>query len=141
MQDNHHGRMTVRTIAAARHKKVQAVELMLAGNSYDDIARQVGYTHRGSAHRAVRQALHDREVAAIDQLRSQEVERLDALQALIWPLAESGDVHAAASVVRIVEQRVRLLGLNVHSTNGSSGIDSMVAMKATQEAQPLKMSG
>jgi transposase-like protein len=137
MQDNHHGRTTVRTIAAARHKKVQAVELMLAGNSYDDIARQVGYTHRGSAHRAVRQALHDREVAAIDQLREQEVNRLDALQSLLWPLAEVGDAQAAASILRIVEQRVRLLGLEEYSPASDNGATTLVSAKATQDEQPL----
>src|SRR5688572_1347887 len=55
----------MRTLAMAQHKRARAVELLLEGSSYADVARQVGYTHRGSAHRAVRQALHDREVTAI----------------------------------------------------------------------------
>jgi transposase-like protein len=126
----------VRTIAAARHKKARAVELMLAGSSYDDIARQVGYSHRGSAHRAVRQALHDREVAAIDQLRTQELGRLDAVQAMLWPLAEAGDAHAVAAVLRIVEQRLRILGLEDHSPAADSAATTLVQVKATQD-QPL----
>jgi transposase-like protein len=128
----------MRTLAIAQHKKAQAVELMLNGTSYDDIARQVGYSHRGSAHRAVRQALHDREVAAIDQLRTQEVARLDALQALMWPLAEAGDVHAAASVLRIVEQRVRILGLEHHSPASDTTGMALVSARATQEEQRLR---
>lgn len=111
---------------------------MLAVNSYDDIARMVGYTHRGSAHRAVHQALQDREVAAIDQLLEQEVGRLDALQALLWPLAEAGDTRAAASILRIVEQRVRLLGLEDHSPASDIAAVVLVPAKATQEEQPLR---
>jgi transposase-like protein len=127
----------VRTLALARHKQARAVELLLEGRSYEDIARLVGYTHRGSAHRAVRQALHAREVAAIDQLRAQEVERLDALQALLWPLAEAGDTRAAAAVLRIVEQRVRLLGLEDHSPVSGTAVVALVSVKATQDQQPL----
>lgn len=118
-------RAQMRTLAVAQHKKARAVELLLEGRSYDDIAHRVGYAHRGSAHRAVRQALEQRQVAAVDQLRQQEVGRLDALQALLWPLAEAGDVHAAASVVRIVEQRVRLRGLDRHG-DGTFNVNTLI---------------
>jgi hypothetical protein len=67
------------------------------------------------------------------------LERLDALQALLWPLAEAGDTRAAASVVRIVEQRVRLLGLDLHSASAITEINSLATMEATQEAQPPRI--
>jgi gamma-glutamyl:cysteine ligase YbdK (ATP-grasp superfamily) len=127
----------VRTLALARHKQARAVELLLEGRSYEDIARLVGYTHRGSAHRAVRQALHAREVAAIDQLRAQEVERLDALQAVLWPLAEAGNTRATAAVLRIIEQRVPILGLEDHSSASDTDAMTLVPAKATQDEQPL----
>jgi hypothetical protein len=37
-----------------------------------------------------------------------ELARLDALQALLWPKAENGDVRAINAVVRIVDKRCRL---------------------------------
>jgi hypothetical protein len=48
--------------------------LLLEGRSYDDIAHRVGYAYRGSAHRAIRQALEHREVAAVDHRENKKSE-------------------------------------------------------------------
>ena len=79
--------------------------------SYDEVARAVGYSHRGSAHRAVFKALAEQEVEAVEDLRALELARLDALQAAIWDDAMRGDTRAASAILRIIDQRVRLLGL------------------------------
>ena len=52
----------MQSLAQARVKRVRALELAADGWSYDRIAREVGYSHRGSAHRAVFKALEEREV-------------------------------------------------------------------------------
>jgi hypothetical protein len=62
---------------------------------YDEVARQVGYANRGTAHRAVAQALSERLVDGIDELRALEVARLDAMQAALWPQVEAGDPKAS----------------------------------------------
>src|SRR4051794_18019038 len=98
-------------MAQARLKRARAVELLAQGLSYDEIARQVGFTHRGSAHRAVYKALAEREAEDIDNLRALECARLDAVQAAYWQKAMEGDVRAAALVLRVMDQRTRLLGL------------------------------
>ena len=46
-----------------------------------------------------------------DDLRQLEVERLDALNLAFWQEAMAGDVQAARLILRVVEQRSRLLGL------------------------------
>jgi hypothetical protein len=84
---------------------------MLAGHSYDQIARAVGYANRGTAHRVVAKALAERLADNIDQLRELELARLDALQASLWPKAENGDLRAVNACVRIIDKRCRLLGL------------------------------
>jgi hypothetical protein len=101
----------MQSLAQARLKRVRAVELVAQGRSYDEIAHEVGYSHRGSAHRAVSKALAEREVDAVDQLRHTEIDRLDRLQASVWPKAMSGDVGAAHLIVKIIDRRIRLLGL------------------------------
>ncbi len=78
--------------ALADWRKCRAVELALHGKTYDQIAREVGYANRGTAHRVVRKALADRLVDNIDELREFEAARLDALQAALWDKAMSGDV-------------------------------------------------
>ncbi len=104
--------MGMKSLAQAKLKRTRAVELLANGKSYDEIARLSGYRHRGSAHRAVSQALSEREVEGVEQLRMVEAARLDRLQAAIWDKAMGGDLRAVDSVLRIIQQRHRLLGLD-----------------------------
>jgi hypothetical protein len=48
----------------------------------------------------------------VDEYRTLEVQRLDALKAGLWERATSGDVKAVLAVLRVVQQRSRLLGLD-----------------------------
>jgi hypothetical protein len=111
----------MRTLATARLKRARAVELVAQGLSYDQVARTVGYSHRGSAHKAVFTALQEREVEAVDQLRAVELARLDRLQAALWQDAMAGDVKAVSAVLRIIDLRLRLLGLGRGVTTPTAG--------------------
>lgn len=104
----------MKSLALARLKRTQAVELVAQGMSYDQVAKAVGYSHRGSAHRAVFRALAEREVAGVDELRDLELARLDALQDAVWDRATAGDLSAVRVATRIIDQRIRLLGLDHH---------------------------
>ncbi len=102
----------MKSLAYARLKRARAVELLGQGMSYDEIAQAVGYVHRGSAHRAVYQALAEREVDAVDDLRALEVARLDGLQAALWDSAMGGDARAAIAILKRISSRIRLLDLD-----------------------------
>ncbi len=95
----------------AAWRKARAVELAIDGRTYDQIAAEVGYANRGTAYKVVQQALRARTVAAVDELRCLEADRLNALQASVWPDAMAGDVLAVQTVAKIVMRRCRLLGL------------------------------
>lgn len=95
----------------ATHRRIQAVELALAGHSFDDIAQRIGYSNRGTAWRAVQKALRDREVEAVDVYRETELARLDALQEACWEPACAGDRASIETALRIIEKRCRLLGI------------------------------
>ena len=101
----------MKSMAIAKMKRVRALELVAEGMSYDEVADQVGFRHRGSAFRAVSKALAEREVAGVDEYRSLELARLDRLQAALWDRAMAGDLRAVNVAVRILGQRARLLGL------------------------------
>jgi hypothetical protein len=107
------GRHRNRALAAERRSR--AVEMALTGSSYQAIADELGYANRGTVYRLVKNALEDRAVETIDELRRLEVERLDSLQVAIWGDAVSGDVKAVAAVVRIMHLRARILGLYSHT--------------------------
>lgn len=97
--------------AAVLERRIQAVALVQSGHSYDDIAVELGYANRSGAWKAVQAALGSHESESVEQLRALEVDRLDALQASLWPRLREGDVAVANTILRIIVTRVRLLGL------------------------------
>ena len=97
--------------ALAAYRKARAVELALAGCDYDTIAKEVGYANRGTAWRTVQRALGERRDRAVDEYRLMELQRLDQIQQELWQDAVEGDVGAVQSSLKVIEQRIRLLGL------------------------------
>ncbi len=96
----------------ASYRRTRALELRLGGASYDEIAREVGYASKGTAHKVISQALNAREADSLDFLRRVEQGRLDALQDALWDAAMAGDVSAAMASLRVIDARCRLLGLH-----------------------------
>ena len=90
----------------------QVLELRQAGVDYATIADRVGFTNRGSAKRAFDRALARVHYPQVTQARDLEAARLDRLQAAHWSKALKGDDKATAQVLRIIDLRIRLLGLS-----------------------------
>ena len=101
---------TSRAVAAVKRAKV--VEAVADGATYEQAAQQAGYATRSGAYKGFWKAVDSREAEAVDDLRTLEVQRLDALQVAAWDKAMAGDVKAILAVARIIEQRSRLLGLD-----------------------------
>jgi hypothetical protein len=91
---------------------MQALDMRLAGASYDEIARQLGYADRSGAWRAVEGELRELRHEKAREVISLELARLDLLMASAWTDALAGDRHALAAVLRIMERRARYLGLD-----------------------------
>jgi hypothetical protein len=101
---------TSRAVAAVKRAKV--VEAVADGATYEQAAQQAGYATRSGAYKAFWKAVDGREADAVEQHRVLELARLDALQVGLWERAEAGDIKAVNAVLRIIEQRSRLLGLD-----------------------------
>lgn len=135
------------TAQAAATKRSKALELRRAGMSYEDIAEAVGYRNRGSAHRAVSQAMAAVARDADDDLMGLELDRLDRMQRGLWPAAAKGDPKAVAAVLSIQTQRTKLLGLDdktskaIDETLGEAGCKAVLAVIArTVEDDDLSLS-
>jgi hypothetical protein len=91
----------------------QVLELRRAGATFDDIAVRLGFANKSGAWQAYKRAL-DRTLvdAGADELRAIEADRLDRLQQRVWVLALGGDLPAVNVMLRIMERRARLLGLD-----------------------------
>ncbi len=128
--DDGHRRRGRRDRALAEWRKARAVELRIEGCGYDDIAREVGYANRGTAHRVVKKALSSRTAEGVDLLRAMEVARLDALQHSIWDRAMAGHVPSVRAVLKIIHERIALLGLSAEDLdsdgNGTDGPRTVV---------------
>ena len=103
------GRHRDKALASAR--KQRAIELKMQGMSYQQIADEMGYSSRGTVYTIIRDAQSAHLDDTVEEHRRLELERLDALQASLWGRAMAGDVLATMAVVKVIESRVRLLGL------------------------------
>jgi len=101
----------------------QALELRRAGFGYQAIADAIGCS-LGSAHAYVKDAMAETR-AHIDvdaaELKAEEVSRLDGMLAGLWTSAKKGDVYAIDRVLKIMERRSRLLGLDAPARIGHGG--------------------
>lgn len=111
------------------------LDLRRAGATFDDIATQAGYADPSGAWQAYRRAIgRTLTEAHADEQRELEAARLDSLQQAIWDRAIAGDLPAVNGVLRIMERRARLLGLDAparsqvhHEHADADGIDAEVA--------------
>jgi hypothetical protein len=104
-----------RRALTAQVKEEQALDLRLAGYTYDVIAGQVGYASRSSAYRAVERAFHRIRAHAdqtADQLRQLEDARYDRMLQAIDGKVQQGDLAAIDRALRISKARRELWGLD-----------------------------
>lgn len=119
------GKSLTREFLSERDSKI--MKLRQAGVSISEIAKRFNMTTRGVSAR-VRKVLEDMNTEALmayPELLRMELERLDSLQAAIWPMtqhrkvtADDGqeiqlepDMKAIQQVLGIMDRRTRLLGM------------------------------
>lgn len=102
---------------------MRALELRRMGKSYSEIATALDLS-KVHAHRLVHAGLeHAREQVAssADDLRAEEVSRLDAMLSGVWPDARKGHQGAVDRVLKIMERRSKLLGLDAPTRHSLGG--------------------
>ena len=101
--------------ALTAERRGKAVAMRVAGVDYETIATRLGYASRGAACTDITRALENNlteQHRNADVLREEELLRLDRLQAGAWQAAAAGNTRAIDSVLRIIDRRIRLLGLD-----------------------------
>ncbi|GAA4626917.1 hypothetical protein GCM10023196_037110 [Actinoallomurus vinaceus] len=118
--------------AATAERRTKAIQLRLAGVDWQTIATNLGYASRGAACQDVTRALEAHlaeEKESVDSLREIELQRLDRLQAGAWSAAAAGDLRAIETVLRVVDRRCKLLGLDAptkHEVRQVDGLDAEI---------------
>lgn len=101
-----------RITAAGRRSR--AVQLRIEGLTFAEIGKELRISGP-RAYQLVREALSlltEHTVERADRLRTLEAMRLDELHAAFWDKAIAGDYRAADRVIRIMERRAKLFGLD-----------------------------
>ena len=98
----------------AAEKAHKAFEMRKAGATYKQIGAALGFSPQ-YAYECITKNLgkmrKDME-QTIEDVREMELERLDGLLLGQWPRAKGGDSQAANTVVRIMERRSKVMGLD-----------------------------
>jgi len=114
------GRTTLQLAVAQRRE--QALQLRVAGASLSQIAEALRYSRAkdgsirtGPVAQDIKRAIRAVTAPAAEELRDLELARLDELQKAHWPSAtapgEAG-VKAANLIIKIIERRCKLLGID-----------------------------
>lgn len=104
------------------------------GHSYRSIANLMGVNVKTAYKYVQSEIIELREQTRDDAeaVRDIEVERCDELIMGLWPGATAGDPQVVAAVIRVMERRARLLGLDAPAK-----IDMKAALITPEEASKL----
>lgn len=93
-------------------KELRVVQLRRLGLTFDMIATEVGYANPSGAYKAFRRGVKEIVVEDIQEIRTVELERLDLAQRAIMAAVAQGRIPAINTMLRLMERRARLLGLD-----------------------------
>jgi hypothetical protein len=109
---------------SARHiqamdRTERALELRIAGKSLRYIATMLGISHQ-SVHELIQRAMSVKIDQPAAELRRLEVERLDAIFDALFE--QRGHPETARTLVKVMERRAKLLGLDAPTKTEITGI-------------------
>ena len=94
-------------------REAQVLRFRRAGLTFDMIAQRLGYSHASGAHKAYINACKRIVYSDVEEVRREEQDRLDIALSAIWPNVLRGDTPSIVAMVRIMERRAKLLGLDM----------------------------
>jgi hypothetical protein len=93
-------------------RELAVVELRREGKTWQQIADVVKYATPMGAWKAYQRACQRTLQEPTDEARRIELDRLDALQRTYWEPAVEGNLRAADFVLRVIDRRARILGID-----------------------------
>ena len=90
----------------------EVYELRLTGKKFSEIADICGYATASGAWQACKRFEEELVFESVEEIRQLELMRLDELHRSIWENALLGHLPSISSVLKIMERRAKLLGLD-----------------------------
>lgn len=124
----------------AAQRRLEAIQLRRDGLSFTEIGSRLGIS-RQMANRIVRRELQNLQALSLqeaDLLRTLEADRLDLLLKSFMPKAREGDHKAADVVLKVIDRRAKLFGLDAPTrTENQVSFDRMSDQELLQEADRM----
>jgi hypothetical protein len=98
--------------AEMKRRDTRVYELRIQGNTFEQIASEVGFSGPSGAWQAYQRIKSEWIFESIEEARQLELMRLDELQVAVWDRAINGELPAAHCVLKIMDRRAKLLGLD-----------------------------
>ena len=115
-------KMSPRRIEAVR-KQQHALELRMAGRTWQEIADNLGYANHSGALLAVKAALQSTLQPPADHFRALTLERLTKVLQVHWPLMLQADAVATRLCLQVIGDIRQLMGLDSPSKMEHTGAD------------------
>jgi hypothetical protein len=96
----------------ARKREARVFELRIQGFTFEQIASEVGYQGASGAWQAYKRVKETLIFESIEEAQQLELMRLDEMMFALWGRAIGGDLPAASCVLKIMDRRAKLLGLD-----------------------------
>jgi hypothetical protein len=95
-------------------RRSQLASLRLAGVDFAMIVERLGYQSETEALADYQKLLAELapRAMALEEAQQIELDRLDRLQAAVWASALRGEIPAVDAALRVIDRRIRLLGLD-----------------------------
>lgn len=121
-------------------RRIQALDMRLSGRSYRQIGAELRVS-RQTAYDDVQFMIKEYCSETAEEVRGQEISRLDVLLMAHWEPAKSGNLKSSEMVLKIMGQRARLLGLEQTTVTMTHRHQrAMVDAEITKLAQALGVS-
>ncbi|MFI6485173.1 hypothetical protein ACIBH1_45195 [Nonomuraea sp. NPDC050663] len=107
-------------------RRYQAVQMRIAGVPLAIISERLGYSGPASVSKDIDRSLQRaaaQEHMASEHLLKLEIDRLDRVMAALWPKALKGDVQSCETILKTINRRSSLLGLDLINRNGVGDTD------------------
>lgn len=94
-------------------REAECVKLRRQGLTLEEIAKIVGYANPAVVSNALKRAYARITAEDVADMRQMECQRLDLLQNANWAAAMKGDIPAGNLVLKIIDRRAKLFGLDM----------------------------
>ena len=107
----------------AQQKQQQAMELRMAGRTWQEIADHLGYASHTGAYEAVKVALSRSNHEAAEDYRSLTIGRMTKILQIHWPLMLQADNNSTRLCLQTIKDMREILGLDSPSKFEHTGAD------------------